>query len=1088
MLKIVTARAGHGKTEFAHKAILQALKKNNGGVWLLVPEQYAYISERDLIDRIGEHMADRVHVKSFTGLAHSLLRLSAEKFRPLSGGDRSVCMSLALEGLQNELELYSGDAAHGGIVRELLSLTAELRQSGADDKKILAATNKLPQGSYLRKKLEELRLIVGTYDALCGASFLDEETLLDRLCLQLPQTKPFENELVVFNAFHGLTGQETRVLGHILRQAREVVFMLCADSHLPPDDPAGAFAHTRATATELRRLASSLGVECVCGTVENFGEELIPAYSAPAAALAHLEQNLFARDPKPYMEAAPQISLHASPSLQEECVWAALQIKRLVRTKKLRCREIAVIARDSAQYEAPLRAALNACGLPLFPDSRQPAANQPLMLLVRAALDICARGLKSSSVLQYLKTGLAGLDAHEVSLLENYAYIWRLEGNAWARSFTLRPDGLTTQPDAEAEGRLATLEELRRRAVEPLLRLRESTGEALTGEECAGLLWRLLCDCGAAEALQSTVAELERQGESALAQEQAQVWDCLVELLERFALLIENPCPISRLRELFLLMLEAESLGSIPQGIDEPAIGSAKRMRFCQSPRAVLVLGCNAGVFPQEDEGGGLLTPAEREQLLRLELPLSPCGEEKQAQERFFVYHALSAAREWLFLSWHTQGANGSELPPSGFVEEIRDMFPMGLGAGSDGLLFAESPAAAFGELAKRRREPDSGSSAIMAALAEREEWSGRLAALERTVRRKPFALSAKAANDLFGKSLRFSASKAESYAHCPFGYFCRYGIKAKPRKQVKIDAMSRGTLLHFVLERLFTDIGRERLLTMQKEECLDAVRRLVEQYRGTELNGLENTSRLAALLERNAKTLCEVLWRLLEELRQSEFVPKGFEMRLGGEGLPPYVLKMPGGGTISFTGVIDRVDEARLDGESYIRVVDYKSQGKTLKLEDVLGGLQVQLLIYLFALQKARPDAKPAAILYQPVTVKAGGGRGDEETSAMPSGLFLDDMRVLRAMERELARRYIPIGLTAKGTLRKSEALKTLEDFSELKKSVDSLLTELGSQIVRGEIPALPAKDTSLCAYCEYHAVCLHEDSDAVRTVGDVK
>jgi len=988
-------------------------------------------------------------------------------------------MSLAIEGIQSGLSYYTGRESHSGIVHEFLRLITELRQSNAYEKKLAAAISKLPFGDFFRRKLSDISLISGTYDALCSRSFLDEETLLDKLCEHLPSSHMFKDDLIVLNAFHGLTGQEMKVFKHMLRQAGDVVFLLCTDFSDLSDDPADAFAHTKNTAHELRRLAMQIRVPCKINS-------LPLTINNAAPALRHLEQNLFYRSAVLYEKPASEITIHASQSLKEECAWVALNIKKLVREQGLRCNEIAVIARDSTPYEAPLRTALRSCGLPLYQDSRQPIAIQPLLLIIRAALDICENGLRTTSIMQFLKTNLTALNIEEVSLLENYTFIWRIDGAAWAKPFTLHPDGLTNRPNDNAAERLDMLENLRQQVIIPLITIRSKMKEPRNGEDLSHAIWELLEDCGTANALRKVVAELRVQGEEVLAEEQAQVWDSLVELLDRFALLIEYPAPVSRLRELFSLMLEAESIGTIPQGLDEPAIGSANRMRFCQSPKAVFVLGCNAGVFPLDDSGTGLLTAAEREILQKLELPLSPCGEARQAQERFFVYHALSAARERLYLTYRTQSTDGSELLPSDFISEIRTMFPQGLGKDDDEYLFAESPEFAFSELAKKRRNPDDMSAAIHVVLSEKKDWSGKLAALDRAAIRKPFALTEQNAKSLFGKDLRFSASKAENYARCPFSYFCEYGVKAKPRRQIKIDPLSRGNLLHYVLEKLFKDIGKERLLELDKQDCLSVVQDSIESYRNVNLDGLEHTMRLAALLERNAHTLCEVLWRLLEELRQSEFTPVGFEVTLGGDGLPAYELNLPVGGKISFTGKIDRVDEAIIGGEKYLRVVDYKSGSKKLLMEDVLGGLQVQLLIYLFALQKANPDSKPAAALYQPLTVKSKGGRGEEEISTMPSGLFLEDLTILQAMERDLAKKYIPVGMTAKGDLSKTgtmkELIKTLEGFAELKQQVDALLMDFGEQITAGAIPALPARDESSCAYCEYHAVCLHENDDAYR------
>ncbi|MCL2023863.1 MAG: PD-(D/E)XK nuclease family protein, partial [Oscillospiraceae bacterium] len=915
MLKITTARAGHGKTKYAHEKIAQAVENHTfSAVYLIVPEQYAYISERDLIDRIGDQSADCVRVMSFTRLAQTLLRLPAEKFRPLTDGDRAVCMSLALEAVTDKLELYHNGTS--GLVGELLRLRLEMRQSGADEKKLGTALKKLSDGDFLRKKLTDFSYISMAYDALCTASFLDEQTLLDKLCERLPQDKPFGDSLVILNAFHGLTGQELRVLGHILRQAKEVDFLLSIDVDENKNDAAGVFAHTFNTLRQLRRLASQCGVGCVISPPPN-------AQSSSVPALVHLERNLLSSAPKIYEHPAPEITIKAVDSIYDECAWTALRIKKyLHENTHLSSSDIAIISRDSSVYEAPLRSALRSCGLSLYQDSRQPIAAQPLFLLMSAALDIAVMGFRSDSVLQLMKTRLAGLDSEDCALLENYTFIWQIDGAAWTRSFTLHPRGLTNRPlDNDAQD-LEKLEGLRKKLIEPLIDLRESLKEPKTGEELARELWNLLESYNCAEHLRGFVENLRRNGDEILAQEQARIWETMVDFLERLSLLIEHGTTAPRLREFFTLLLEAESLGSIPQGLDEPSIGSANRMRFCHAPKAVFVLGCNRGIFPMEDGFRGLLTAAEREKLRRLDFPLSQGVEEKQAQERFFVYHALCAAQERLFLSYRTQGSDGGELLPSEFINDIRAMFPAGVSEKDDKLLFAQSESFSFNELARRRRNPDEVTAAIHSTLAEKPHWRGKLDALERTAIHRDFALSRDFAKSFFGENLCFSASRAESYSHCPFRYFCQYGVKATPRKRIKIDPLSRGNLLHFVLEKLFTHMGREKLLKLSQDEVLPLVASFIEDYRRESLDGLEFSRRLAALLERNAENLARILWHLLEELRQSEFVPVGFEMEVGD--IASFELRLPSGGKISFTGKIDRVDEAIIDGVRYLRVVDY--------------------------------------------------------------------------------------------------------------------------------------------------------------------
>ena len=56
--------------------------------------------------------------------------------------------------------------------------------------------------------------------------------------------------------------------------------------------------------------------------------------------------------------------------------------------------------------------------------------------------------------------------------------------------------------------------------------------------------------------------------------------------------------------------------------------------------------------------------------------------------------------------------------------------------------------------------------------------------------------------------------------------------------------------------------------------------------------------------------------------------------------------------GRLTLRGRIDRVDEAASDGQAYVRVVDYKTGAKKFSLTDVYYGLNLQLLVYLMAVE----------------------------------------------------------------------------------------------------------------------------------------
>lgn len=70
--------------------------------------------------------------------------------------------------------------------------------------------------------------------------------------------------------------------------------------------------------------------------------------------------------------------------------------------------------------------------------------------------------------------------------------------------------------------------------------------------------------------------------------------------------------------------------------------------------------------------------------------------------------------------------------------------------------------------------------------------------------------LSAKNLKRLYGGKMYTSISQLETFSSCPFCYFSRYSLKAKPRKVYEIRTPDLGSLYHAVLEKI-TEMMRDR-------------------------------------------------------------------------------------------------------------------------------------------------------------------------------------------------------------------------------------------------------------------------------------
>ena len=109
----------------------------------------------------------------------------------------------------------------------------------------------------------------------------------------------------------------------------------------------------------------------------------------------------------------------------------------------------------------------------------------------------------------------------------------------------------------------------------------------------------------------------------------------------------------------------------------------------------------------------------------------------------------------------------------------------------------------------------------------------------------------------------------------------------------------------------------------------------------------------MAYLFRRNGQELQMVVRELWEELQQSQFQPRDFEVNFGSaEGLPPIAISGTDKNAI-LRGFVDRVDTwINGGGTTYYRIVDYKTGRKDFDYCDVFNGLGLQMLLYLFALE----------------------------------------------------------------------------------------------------------------------------------------
>ncbi len=1097
MLRFILGRAGSGKTHYIRNTLANLALNGVNDIILIIPEQFSFESEKAMLELLGESKAQKVEILSFSRLADSVFReYGGVSGETIGDGGKAVLMSLALESVSDKLTLYRKHSKNTAVIADFLNLRREFKKGSVTTDMLMAASEGMEK-SLLKAKTEEMSLVFAAYDALLKLNFLDEDDVLTRMCDTLDTHNFFAGKTVAIDSFKGFTAQEMRVIEKIIAQSDDCYISLCCDTLNDDKNGAGTFSLIQRTSMKIREIAKKSGKKIAVPVVLSEGKRF------KDEALSALEKGIYEPSSLSYSGDGKNICVCRCRDIHDECDYVACEIKRLMREENFRCRDIAVVARDINLYKAELQGAFERYSVPFYRDDRKPISSQPLVALVRNILDCANSSFSTSSIINVLKTGLAGFSPSETGELENYVLMWSISGKRWLYDFTQNPFGLTEDTTDKSEKELEKINSLRKRIAVPVGKFAEQAKKG-GGENISKAIYDFLMKIKAGEHLKEYAKELEADGETALAAEQGRIWDMLMGVLNECAVTMgENPVTLKRYSELFEIMLASCDMGSLPQGLDVVNAGSADRIRM-DSPRAVFVMGACDGVFPLQITSSGLLTDADRRVLLNLGMEISEPGEYKAVDEQFLAYNTVCSAREKLYVTCADKLSDGTAASQSSIITEIQRIVPNCIKTDTslrNEIEKIESVRSAFELYPDAFKKQDEFSQTLKEFLSQRDEYSQKLKGVKRAVENKPAEFeNPEISKKLFGENMYFSASAIESFYSCRFKYFCQRGLRLSEDKKAELDPMSRGTVIHYVLENLLKKYPGKALSELSEKEREEEVTKLLEEYLSMHMGGEEEkTSRFLFLYRQLKRVLVSVVERIAEEYLVCKFMPVDFELKMDKDGdIPPYELKLKDGGKIVIRGSVDRVDLMEENGVSYIRVVDYKSGGKKFALSDVLQGLNMQMLIYLMNIAKNGSERYgeivPSGVLYMSAALPSESAASRDDEKALEekrdsvyrmNGIVLRDMKVIQGMEENMAGRFIDVKYNSKNEL--TGTLITLEEMGKLFNKMDKIIEDMAEYLHEGKVEALPSEGANyknICQWCSYSYVCGREKDSPVRNL----
>ena len=1106
MLYPIVGPAGSGKTTYIVDKIRQLCAEGEQ-VLLLVPEQFSFEMERRILLEVGVQAATQVEVKSFSHYCRKIfMEYGGGAGQRISEAAKQMLMHVSLNEVRDKLEQYGRASTRSGFAPSALQIVEQFKNAGVAPQD-LQKFSILCENERLQQKTMELYEIYATYQAQLENGFSDEREDLGR-CVELLRGKNhFKNLHVFLDSFRDFTPIEREFISIIMESCKGIHLSILSNNLIDIGDKEhgdriDSFRVVKDNALHILSDAKKVNLP-VASPVK-----FIEYHRFQSKELEWLADSLTELSPDPYEGDCNAVHFYEAADPYEELLFTAAQIAQLVKNEGYHYRDFTIIVRNLDKYQTSMDQIFKRYEIPLFWDNRLAIQHVALIRGLLSALDAVYSKFDSAHVLSFAKSPLLGLDYTAVLELENYCYTWSVNKEQWLATWENNPRGISGAFSDEDRCELERINNTAHMIMEPLIHLSDSLIDA-DGMQFSSAVYSFLLETNARENLKQAFVTDSLLYEQIL-QQNNEAWNVLMDLLDTMANVLNGHIlPLEQLCELFRMGIEASDFGTIPNTLDQVTVGTADRIRP-NEPKVVFVLGMNQGEFPPQLSEQPFFTDGEREKLLESGIQIGPTIVRQNDYEQLYLYSALTAASQRLYLSYHLTLSDGSECTPSSLFRNILQLSGAKVMRKEDlgKLFFATNEETAFEVLCHQYREDNAAVSALYDYVKDGANGS-RLKIMEEILNRSDFSIDdSSLARELFGSFMHLSPTNVNKYFSCPFSYFCYTGLHLRARKKADYSSLEAGNLLHHLLSEMILRHGGKGLGELSIKQLESESRQIVDDYLKDCVGDPDKLQKRSQYLFRNlAHRASYILKQLADEFAQSEFEPLYCELpiRKGSE-VPPVVFETDEGIRLSIEGIVDRVDVMEKNGRRYARVIDYKSGGQKFSFTEMYYGLKLQMLLYLLSICEngsgKLKDAVPGGVLYFPAQDAALSveRNSSEETvqkerrkNYKMSGLVLEDDDCIFGMEqpqtiiskgkekKQVQGEYIPVKSTANGWHASHSKLANEAQMHLIFKHIRHLMTEMADNLSHGKIEALPAgtKSEQPCTFCEFRHICQHQDDD---------
>ncbi len=635
-----------------------------------------------------------------------------------------------------------------------------------------------------------------------------------------------------------------------------------------------------------------------------------------------------------------------------------------------------------------------------------------------------------------LKLGLFDIDMKIIDKLDNYIYSWGLEDSAFYVPFKFNPNGNKKNFNKQDEADLKILNDAKDNIINPIKYLLEN----VTGEKNKTNVLRLLYTYLSEEKIIDKLFLNDCDGALNLISALENLNDYLddeVDLKEVVNILAHLNLTHAKLT----MMQDSLQISNLDHAIYD-------------NKKFVYVLGCSNDVLPKPFKINSLINnnDLKKESLIKI-------IEDHFDEEGHLFYKSLN--NKVVTLTYHKLGVDLKLKTKSNYLNDLA------LENIDEGKLYDKN--LIINDYALKLSDDK-------IKVSSNEYFSKINDSNKHDLNYK---IDSDVAINLYGNQLKVSPSSIETYAKCAFYHFCNYGLKLRVKEKYFFDNREVGTFVHYILEKII----RNDLNEVNSSNLEEYVYKYASVYLEKNNKIINNASKF--IIEALSKNVTLIIKNILKEQQISKFKPKYFEFKIGEDTIVrPIKIKLDKG-ELLISGIVDRLDSFEDDKNYYYRIIDYKTGEKKFRLDDVLDGLNLQMLLYLLSIKENAgvfTDKKiiPSALLYYPALLKESTAsrslKPSEKNATITeklkmNGIINRDKNVLDLLGSDDLGDYIAV--TTRGNLNE-EKLFGIDNLELLFNNIKETLKRIGNSIISGDIKVNPIGERiDACAYCKFNSIC---------------